>query len=489
MDRPIPIHQIYQPTILRQHNKIVDIAELIKSGRNGVIWGSPGSGKTILLHWIYIQLQQELEFTPVLFTLRWPGAVDELELFVADLARSGSRKKSQRIILLVDGYDELTLETRKLVSQHLRNFSALAIGSFYLTCRLYYEIVDLKAPHFDIGGFSRRDALSFVEAFLRIYGEVFQAHALIDELEGKGFADFLESPLLLTLICILKTGPLPSLPRNTIGVIRRAIDTLTLRWDESKGIAREGAIPVDGEERIRCLMQIAYHMEQPIGPESGAFYFTEQYLSKLQRGHIDPGVFLRETAQWYGLFVPASNAEWAFVHRTIHDFLAARHWVETGAYAKGPISRWNTRAAYAACLLPDATPYVETSLIRNRELHFLVECLGNNAPFDVSVIAKAVIQHLRRYRDYTYQKDGRIIRVGLITDFLHLVSDDFLAELVRAGTFEHTEIHDVLYLVSAAEWRARRKGPIIRVREDLQGWTFDVNRRFGHEKFRLMDLQ
>jgi hypothetical protein len=492
MDRPIPIQQIYQQTRLltrsEGHAAPTDYWELIKRGTDGIIFGGPGSGKTVLLHWIYMHLQRQPDTIPLLITLRWPSAVDELASLIEDLSRHSLLKGKQRVVLLIDGYDELTTKERILVSKHLREYAALSIGPFYLTCRLFYDVIDLKAPYLYVAGFSSVDALKFVEAFFKISGVSYDAGDLISELEMKGFEDFMTNPLLLTLICILKTGSLPTLPRNTIGVIRRAIDTLTLRWDESRGVARESTTPLDGDERIRCLMQVAYYLEQPVGAESAVMQIANRYLTKLQRGALEPSRVLRETAQWYGLFVPASNVEWTFIHRTIHDFLAARHWVESGAFAKGPVSRWNTRAAYAACLVPDATAYLQQALLKEREMHFLIECLSNNAPFDAEVVARALIKHFRRFRDFVYQKDAKSIRTGLKTDFLHLVSDEFLIEMVRTGTFDRTEVHDVIYLVSVAEWRRRAKGPIIRMRDDLSHLMIRVNGYMGEERFFLKEV-
>jgi hypothetical protein len=56
-----------------------------------------------------------------------------------------------------------------------------------------------------------------------------------------------------------------------------------------------------------------------------------------------------------GVLVPAEYQRWQFVHRTIHDYLAARYWVESGEFSISPVRDWNTRASYAACLLPDAS--------------------------------------------------------------------------------------------------------------------------------------
>ncbi len=487
MDTPIPLNQIYQRALLRPSQTdsasgSVDLLELIDQGANAVILGLPGAGKTTLLHWAFLNLIQNKAVVPLMFTLRRPDAISDLRAFVADVSTSRVfRKGHERLVVLVDGYDEIDVKERKDVSLLLQEFASLQRGPFIVTCRLYYTVVDLKARYLYVEPFSSDQAEAFVRSFFKAYGVKHNAREVIAELQGRGFADFLGSPLMLALVCILKSGPLPQLPRNSIGLVRRAIDTLTFRWDEQKGIARGGQIPIDGEERVRCLMRIAYHFEKPIGPEATAIRYAQQHLKYAQRMDIAPTAFLMVIAQWYGIFVPVSDGQWTFVHRTVHDFLAARYWVETGAFSDVAITntQWNTRAAYAACLIPDATRCLVKSLQKGLELHVLVECLANNAAFDAKEVAKAVVQRygIERFgKRVGYERSIDTLFVALSEDFFHLVSDEFLDALVEAGTFNVSKAHDVVAALALSELLRRGRKARLPIRRDLADVSFRVRR-------------
>jgi NACHT domain len=282
MSRPIPIDTIYQPTRLARaqygnESGQLTAADLLDAPGDYVVIGPPGAGKTVLLQKLYFDLLAGKQHTPVLFILRTTAAVDDLVAFIKDLRDLPPRKSgASAVALLIDGYDEISVAQRKLVSEQLKEFSSLGLGRYLLTCRTHFDIIDLAAPHLYIEPFGREDAQRYVAAFLSAYQHHFDAATLIDELIERGFSDFLGSPLMLTLVCILKTGPLKTLPRNTIGLIRRALDTLTFRWDESRGIEREGDAPLDGEERVRCLMRIAHAFESPLGPETTAVLMSSK---------------------------------------------------------------------------------------------------------------------------------------------------------------------------------------------------------------------
>lgn len=500
MDRPIPLAKIYQPARLRTHMHSnyggdVNLTSLIEQGTDAIIQAGPGAGKSTLLHSALLSLLKQKDKVPVLFTLRSLDVAGDLRAFIDDLSKDRVVKDRRRqIVLLVDGYDEIPLKIRKEVSSLLQEFSSLKRGNFYLTCRLYYTIIDLHVPIYYLEPFGEREALSFVNAFLREYGAEYDASQLVAELHERGFADFLSSPLMLALVCILKTGPLPRLPQNSIGLIRRALDTLTFRWDEQKGIARAGEMPLDGEERIRCLMRIAFRFERPYGPESVAFAAAQEHLRFIQRPEVSTSRLLTEIAQWYGILVPASEGQWSFTHRSLHDFLAARFWVESGTFSAEAITltKWNTRSAYAACLIPDATTCLVKSLQTEWELNVFVECLANNAPFDAREVAKAVVKRFtidRLANDVQYRRTEQSVQVSIESDFFHLVNTELLDALVVAGAASRTRANDIVYVLSLSELRRRGRPLKEPARKDLEGLELVVVRA-GEQigPFRVHDL-
>jgi hypothetical protein len=156
--------RIYQPTRLSLESPktipktrdTTDFWSVLNEETDTVIFAGPGHGKTTLLHWVYYKLFQDKSWFPLLYTLRWPNAVADLEEFVRELGNSKAhqRLRKTRIVLLVDGYDEISLEERKLVSAALREFSNLKLGNYYLACRTFYDIIDLKARYYYIDDFN-----------------------------------------------------------------------------------------------------------------------------------------------------------------------------------------------------------------------------------------------------------------------------------------------------------------------------------------------
>lgn len=410
-------------------------------------------------------MSRSVDFIPFLFTLRDPDGVDILEAFVKQLTigrivKKGvtghAKRKSARLLLLADGYDEVSVVDRGRVSRALRDFHTLGCGHFFLTCRTHYDVIDLNVDYFGLMPFKYADSRGLITAFANAYGVEIEPDALLRELEEHGFQDFASHPLLLVLVCILKSSPAPLLPRRAIGLIRRAIDTLTLRWDEAKGVYRTSRIPLDGEERVRCLMRIAYHMKRLEGRTEEVERYANDYLRLVQMRGFDARAFLREMSQWYGLLVESSNDHWQFVHRTIQDYLAARFWVEDGRFDPDKVGYWDVRAAYAACLSPDASRSISKMLRNAGDISAFCECLYNAAPFDPDRVAKEVLNRCIRKQCFTYQKLNEGIAVNSGEDFFSYATPEFLCSLIRVGLNTGGPAGEMLAAYAMAECKSRK---------------------------------
>jgi hypothetical protein len=358
---------------------------------------------------------------------------------------------------LVDGYDEISASDRGRVDKAVRLFATLDVGNFYITCRSNYSIDDLDARHLAVAPFTHEDSTEYVEAFASAYGIELDAKTFVAELVRRRFEDFLRHPLMLALVCILRGGSMPKLPRNTIGLIRRAIETLTARWDESKRIARRTTLPLDGEDRMRCLMYVAFRMRKLVESEDVVLRATNEYLRLAQWESVDAMALLRELAQWYGILVPAGGDEWTFAHRTVHDFLAARYWVENGLFDPQKVTIWDSRAAYATCLRQNATDALSRALATARDIFVLIECLNNNAAFDPKLVAHAVAEHFSRFPEtWSYRRDSGLLYLATEDDFFELASDEFLKNLALVGGDGQGAGHDLTFAYALSELRRRR---------------------------------
>jgi len=460
MDRPVSIFDIYQSTVLRYpyRQESTTVARLVSSRKNAVVFGGPGRGKTVLLHHTFATLAKNVDAVPLLFTLRWPGATADLKRFVGYLAKGKSPRKDTPIVLLVDGLDEVSPEDRAIVAGTVREFAALERGSFLLTCRSFYHVDDVKAQHLEIAPFTRGDSRGFITAFSRCYGVPIDADSLLAELDRHHFEDFASHPLMLAMICILKSGPMPELPRTPLRLIQRAINTLTLRWDDAKGIKRHSRLPIDGEDRVRCMMTVAFAMRDLVDSSTLVERAAASFLKLLHRDQISPSALLLEIAQWYGILVPVSEMQWTFVHRSIHDYLAAKYWVETGRYDPGTVEVWNARAAYAACLSPNATKSIVNALTHSNDFGPVVECFYNNALFEADGVAFALGEYFARVAGaFKITSRKGFDDVQTENDFFGIVQPDLLESLVRLAATKRTRARDVLLAYSLAELAGRKR--------------------------------
>jgi len=459
MHSPIRISDIYQPTRLVLGDQPTDFMGLLEARQDAIIFGRPGQGKTTLTHWAFTTLSDRAQksYKPILFILRKPDAVEDLGMFV-ELVSSGKDGQSDgrdRLVLLVDGYDEVSSKERKAVSQYLSEFTSLGVGNFYLTCRDYYDVFDLKAPNYQIKGFDEADAINYIKSFCAVYGRVqVVPEDLLRELKDHGLSSFISHPLLIALVCILKTSSMPILPKNTTGLLERVLMHLTFRWDEAKGVSRESTVDLDGEERVRCMERIAYRMELPRVTQGEAENFVREHLNLIQR-HVDTRKLLEETARFYGLLVPTPDGQWEFVHPTIQDYLAARFWVRGGEFSARKVVVWNLRAAYAACLSTNATESLESALRKSEDIFAISECLYNNAAFEPGRVSAAFVAHFEKFPDiFTVEKKGHSLVANTHQDVFHLASDDLLTALVLVGLPRRSPAHDLVasYALSELRW-------------------------------------
>ena len=451
MVKPIKINDIYQPTVIKTNSyEKIDHQSLIEKNDSYIIKGHPGSGKSIFLNWILCNDLSKNDPIKLMYRLRAPGEIEELSHFVEEIIETKAIKKKEKFLILVDGYDEVNELQRKIISQILGKILITDKIQFILTCRYYYHIYDLKVKEYYVSPFSIFDAENFLKIYLKLYNVKDTPDKVINELVANGFSDYLENPLMLTLICVLKTSSLKNLPKQTVSLVQRAVDTLGWRWDESKGVSRESKYPLDARNRIDLLEQIAYNFELPEGDEIIALNSAENYLNKSQYLDIIPKRLLEEIAQWFGIFVPTSNGKWLFTHRTMHDYLAAAYWVKSGLFASkvNSIKNWNTRTAYAASISTDATKCIVNSLKKTKDEFVLMQCLKNNASFDSSLVAKAVVKHIKNNQKYSLQFDfkEKCNRINLKMDLAVYASIKFLISLISESAKIQGQASLTMYL-------------------------------------------
>jgi hypothetical protein len=498
MKNPVPFDSIYQPTrlivgpdpedstkresfayadrvsrsILRGRTfeeRAISVEEFLQRDDDALIFSGPGWGKTTFLHRIYRSTVNSEEMLPVLITLRRPNAVDDLEKYVEACSKIQKKQHRACTLLLVDGYDEISIEQRRRVSELILRYQTHRAGKFYLTCREYYEVPQLAAPEVRINAFSREDQIRFVDVFLTAFGFRVNAEEVISQLETRGFAEFLSHPLLLTLACIVKTSSSSVQPRSGLRLLQRALEVLCYQWDEQKSIDRQQITKLDGQDRLEILKNIAYRAKSPFVGQQRAEEIARKQLSLMGMDRIDPRQALMETARFYGILVPSDDG-YEFVHRTIHDFLAAKHWVESGDFARETKYEWNARTGYAACFVSDCTDVLQQALAASDGLPAATEIISNFARFDMGKITEALVAYFSKQgRVLAYERklqpeitagkydpaQNRIVG-QLESDFVRLANSRFLDFIIEYCCDKKSPVADLLVAYAAVELYERR---------------------------------
>jgi hypothetical protein len=154
MAEPLTFDQIYEPVPVVYGNREYPAANVIKYQVNSLITGSPGQGKTTVLHWIYREISRTKESVPFLFTLRRPKTLDHLDFVISEIEKNSSAIKKLKVNhfwLLLDGYDEIPDDDRRRVSEQLLRFEATRHGNYILTCRNHYQVYDNRTNRMKLG--------------------------------------------------------------------------------------------------------------------------------------------------------------------------------------------------------------------------------------------------------------------------------------------------------------------------------------------------
>ena len=132
-----------------------------------------------------------------------------------------------------------------------------------------------------------------MRAFFRAYGTSVDPVQTVNDLHQRDYSDLLQHPLLLTLACITRSNRTDVGSRSVTALIEGALQTLSMRWDQSKGFTRESTTPLDGTARVKCLKRLAFgaKTQPPYEPTWSADRRDKaaaEWKAMLTRGELPP---------------------------------------------------------------------------------------------------------------------------------------------------------------------------------------------------------
>ncbi|MHC5761373.1 NACHT domain-containing protein [Nostoc sp.] len=327
------------------------------------VLGKPGAGKTTFLQHLAIQCNRgrfAANRVAIFVTLRdfadetrVAGELNLLNYICKEFLTCGISDPSVletlllegRVLLLLDGLDEVLHQESKAVVNEIRRLSEkYQKNMFVVTCRTAVKAFNLRRfTDVEIAPFSQDQIVAFAQKWFttltktNIQNKQEQAFEFIKKLdlpENLQFRRLAVTPLFLHLACWVFDQQ-NKFPSQKAAFYKQCLDLLLGKWDESKGIERdemyEGFLL---PQKLKLLSEVAsatfyqgnYFFEQRI---------VEQYISDYIRYlpnasaepeelQLDSQEVLQAIELQHGLLAERVRGIFSFSYLTFQEYLTAR---------------------------------------------------------------------------------------------------------------------------------------------------------------------
>ena len=266
------------------------------------VLGKPGSGKTTFLQHLAIGCNRgnfAANRVPIFVTLRdfADEATGELSLLsyihkefltsgISDLSTIETLLREGRVLLLLDGLDEVLEQDRRVVIKEIRRLSEkYQKNLFVVTCRTSTKSLNLgRFTDVEMAPFTQDQIVAFAQKWFvaltktTIQGGQKQSVQFVQELElpeNMPFRGLAVTPLFLHLACwvFYHQGKFPT---KRSEFYKQCLDLLLNKWDETKGIERDEVyhgflLP----QKLKLLSQVAM-----VTFEQGNYFFRKEAVEQ-----------------------------------------------------------------------------------------------------------------------------------------------------------------------------------------------------------------
>ncbi|MFB2769212.1 NACHT domain-containing protein [Pelatocladus sp. BLCC-F211] len=340
--------------------KRVSGLEAVQRHSKLMVLGKPGAGKTTFLKYLAMQCIEgkfQANRVPLFITLKdfaeAPKQPEILEFIVQQLSSYGvihtsviveKLLRQGKVLVLLDGLDEVREEDTKRVLRQIREFSDLFYtNQFVITCRI-------AAKEYTFESFTEVEMADFDEKQIAIFAQNW--FQLTDPIKGKRFIQKLKqnkpiqelasSPLLLTLLCLV-FGDNGDFPANRSELYQEGLDVLLKKWDAKRNIERDQVYKnLSLQRKEDLLSQIGlttFEQKDYFFKQKSVQEYIANFIRNLRNADTDPEALrldseavLKSIEAQHGLLVERAKGIYSFSHLTFHEYFAAREIVTNSAW-------------------------------------------------------------------------------------------------------------------------------------------------------------
>jgi predicted NACHT family NTPase len=332
------------------------------------VLGQPGSGKTTFLQYLATQCNRGSfvpNRVPIFVTLRdfadESTAADDFNLLdylredfsasgISDLSVIETLLREGRILLLLDGLDEMShVECRAVVREIRRLSEKYPKNLFVVTCRT-------AAPPFNLGRFTAVETAAFTHDQIAAFAQKWfialtktgiqerreKAAQFIEKLnlpENASLRSLTVTPLFLHLACWIfhHQGKFPT---KRSEFYRQCLDLLLSQWDETKGVERDETYQKFSlSQKLKLLSYVAattFEQNEFLFEQHAIEQHISDYLRDLPNASIDPEELQVESAGilkaielQHGLLTERVRGIFSFSYAAFQEYFTARMIVAT----------------------------------------------------------------------------------------------------------------------------------------------------------------
>jgi hypothetical protein len=325
--------------------------EFVKEYNRLVILGGPGAGKSTLLKKVGIETWKQTcvdktqkQFLPVFIELKIFSeytSIDIKQQIIREFQICGFTRnileviekllEKGRLLIILDGLDELTEEKRLAAIVAIQDFSdQYNRNRFLVSCRAAaYQFRRLNGfKDVEIAGFEDKQIYKAIcNWFAGNMKVAMDCWEKLNSEKNRSVKKLANTPLLLTLICIYYQQTL-HFPVNQSALYEKAISVLLEEWNISKGFLGRYE-NLDAREKEFFLEAIAYEYFQ----KNKMFMYQRMISHRIDELKADMGLnpdiggdeIINIIELDNGIFLKQADQVYSFSHTTIQEYFCAQY--------------------------------------------------------------------------------------------------------------------------------------------------------------------
>ncbi|MBW4592674.1 MAG: NACHT domain-containing protein [Brasilonema angustatum HA4187-MV1] len=317
-----------------------------------MVLGKPGSGKSTFLRHLAVDCCKgkfQPDLIPILIELRSIKTASQFNLLkhiheefeLSDEKQTKQILKQGKILILLDGLDEVPSHSRRDVQNHISEFSQQYYKNrFILTCRTQTTEYTLQTfDYVEVADFNQEQVENFAQNWFATSvqtseeGEKLKEDFIEKLRQNNQIADLAVTPILLSLTCWV-FSELKDLPSRRSQLYTRGLNLLLQQWDEQRGINREFGTEryrkLSPQEKQKLLSYVAHcKFEQKqfvLFEENELQTYIAEYLKDISTP--DSKQVLKAIEAEHGLFIERAQGIYSFSHLTFQEYLTAQYIID-----------------------------------------------------------------------------------------------------------------------------------------------------------------